>query len=134
MLAQGEGHMTAEAEDAFYNSNFLQWVFSSADSQLAHAVAVHRSNADIAAVWAPTPEVQRCCEGILRVPDWRPLVKPLILACCVRTRPHEGCIFSIALQACIHTESAHRTSIYAEAVPSSAGAQISMLLNPQPGG
>lgn len=84
---QGDGHLKHEVEEAVYNSQFLHWVFSSAESQLSHAAAVHRSNADIAAVWAPTPEVQRCCESMLRVPDWRPLVKPLMLACFVRTHP-----------------------------------------------
>jgi hypothetical protein len=85
MLLQGCGTQHQAILEMLTEPTFLHWVFSSVESQLAHAVAVHRANADIAAVWAPTPEVQRCCESMLRVPDWRPLVKPLIGACIVRT-------------------------------------------------
>lgn len=77
-LFQADSEVPGPAAELMKNSTVVEYALLAADAQLRTAAAARRSHGDLLAAWAAQPDVQRACEHVLGLPEWREVLQPVL--------------------------------------------------------
>lgn len=83
-LFEAANEVPAAAATLMQSAEVVEHALLAAEAQLVCAAAARRSHGDVLAAWAVQPDVQRACEHMLGLPDWRELLQPVLHGSLVR--------------------------------------------------
>lgn len=75
---QADSEVPEPAKRLVQSTEMLEHAMYAAEAQLTCAAAARRNHSDLLAAWAVQPDVQRACEHMLGLPDWRELLQPVL--------------------------------------------------------